>query len=225
MAVQFVQPRRFGPAEHHRMSEAGVIPRRGTELRDGVVFRDGAPFCFTVEEYNRLGEVGILGEDDRVELIDGEIIEMSPTGSPHSSCVVRLNRLLSRGARDFMVRVQDPLVLGRKYEPVPDLALVWERADYYRASHPTAADTRLVVEVADTSILYDRNVKTGYYAEAGIPEFWLVDLNRGTVIVHLAPAGGGYTDVREYAAGESWFCDVLDAGTLAVDDVLGPAGS
>src|SRR5438552_12280642 len=132
---------------------------------------------FTVEEYHRMAEAGILSEDDRVELIEGEIVQMSPIGPRHSACVDRLNALFtSRLRRRAIVRVQNPIVLSRWTEPQPDLTLLRPRADFYAERHPGPADVLLAVEVAETSGVYDRGTKLALYARARIPEVWLVDV-------------------------------------------------
>ncbi|CAN5304449.1 Uma2 family endonuclease [soil metagenome] len=151
---------------------------------------------FTVEEYRKMGEAGIFSEDDRVELIDGEVVEMAPIGWRHALCVTRLTTLLSRFAseqalagRRYEVSVQNPVVLSRHREPQPDLALV---DGLPPARLPGPAEVALVVEVADTSLAYDRERKLPLYAEAGIPEAWLVDLNANTIEVYSEPGSAGY---------------------------------
>src|ERR671938_544657 len=146
-------------------------------MKRGSMSVQVAKRCFSVDEYYRMGEAGILTEDDRVELIEGEIIEMSPIGSRHAACVNRLNTLLGRHLRQTaIVSVQNPIRLDAYSEPEPDVALLRPRADYYESGHPTPADALLIVEVADTSADYDRIIKLPLYAKAGIPEAWLVDL-------------------------------------------------
>lgn len=148
---------------------------------------------FNVEEYHRLAEVGILGEDDRVELIEGALLEMSPIGSRHAGIVTKLHRLLERRVGDAaIVWEQNPIILGDGSEPQPDLVLLQPRADFYTGAHPRAADVLLVVEVADTSLTYDREVKLPLYARHGIPEAWLVDLRADRVELHQLPAAEGY---------------------------------
>ncbi len=123
---------------------------------------------FTVDTYQRLGELGILGEDDRVELIDGQVVEMSPIGDRHASCVRRLNGLFARQLLDVaVIDVQNPVVLGRRDAPQPDVTLLVPRADAY-PHHPRAQDILLVIEVADTTVAYDRDVKLPLYARVGI---------------------------------------------------------
>jgi len=153
---------------------------------------------FTIEEYWRMGEAGILDEDERVELIEGEIVTMTPIGPPHASVVARLTRLFSElvGRRAF-VWVQGPLVLrGQRSQLQPDLSLVQLRADFYRSGHPEPADVFLVVEVMDSSVERDQRVKIPIYARAGIPEVWLVNLNTDSIETHRRPAPAGYRERR-----------------------------
>jgi Uma2 family endonuclease len=148
---------------------------------------------FTVHEYHRMAEVGILAEDDRVELIDGEIVEMSPIGSRHVSKVARLNhRFVQRFGDVAVVIVQSPVRLSEHNEPETDLALLKPRADYYDAALPTPEDVFLLVEVADTSLEYDRRKKLPLYARHGIPEVWLVDVTTDTILVSRDPTPSGY---------------------------------
>jgi Uma2 family endonuclease len=222
MAVQFVQPHRFTADEYRRMARIGLVPGQGTELVDGVVVSGTRPLRFSSEDYLRLADEGILQHDDRVELIDGEIIDMSPIGPRHSSCVARLLKLLTSRAPGLEVRIQDVLHLRDGFDPHPDAAVYESRADGYQDRHPTAEDALLVVEVAESSLLYDRTAKTEHYAEAGIPEYWLVDLKRDVIIVSRSPLGAQFTTVSELRRGERWDSPAL-GGTVAVDDVLGPS--
>ncbi|CAL1241999.1 Uma2 family endonuclease [Candidatus Methylocalor cossyra] len=154
---------------------------------------------FTVEDYHRLGEAGVLSEDDRVELIEGEIIDMAPIGSDHAGLVTRLNRVLVRAVGDrALVSVQNPIRLTDQSEPQPDFALLKPRADDYRTNLPTPSEVLWVIEVADTSLAYDRSVKVPLYARHGIPEVWLIDLAGQAVEVFLDPAAEGYREVRRY---------------------------
>jgi Uma2 family endonuclease len=150
---------------------------------------------FTVESYQRLAELGVLAEDARVELIAGEVVEMTPIGDRHASCVRRLHDLLARQALDLaIIDVQNPVVLGSHDAPQPDLAVLKRRADGY-PHHPRAADILLVIEVADTTLAYDRDVKIPLYARASLPEAWLVDVVARTIAVYREPHAGGYRDV------------------------------
>jgi Uma2 family endonuclease len=220
MAVQFAQPYRFSEQQLARMTEAGIIPGSGTDLVDGVPYRAGVPIRFSTDDYFRLGEFGVFREGDRVELIDGEIIEMSPEGSRHSSCIRRLIRYLAPRVGTAIVGAQDSLSLPDGSWPRPDVVVLQPRDDEYVDDHPTSRDALVVVEVSDSSLRSDRHVKAGRYAQAGIPEYWLVDLTRDKVSIHQSPVAGQYTDVRLYGSGESWASPGLGGLEVTVDDVL-----
>jgi Uma2 family endonuclease len=148
---------------------------------------------FTVDDYYRMGEVGILAADARVELIDGEVIEMPPIGAAHASVVTDLqNRLIAAAGQRVIVRVQNPIHLGRHDEPQPDIALVTPPASKYRTRHPVAADVLLLIEVAETSLRVDRDLKLGLYARCAIPEVWLVDIKAGRITCYRDPSDTGY---------------------------------
>jgi Uma2 family endonuclease len=152
---------------------------------------------FTRKEYYRMVEVGILREDDRVELIRGEIVEMSPPGRHHRAFVNNLNRLLSRRLPEHtVVSVQNPLPLSEDTEPQPDLAVLRTRDVSFKDREAWAEDALLVIEVADSSLAYDRSTKRRLYAEAGIPEYWVVDCTAETIEVHRGPSPDGYREVR-----------------------------
>lgn len=147
----------------------------------------------SVEDYHRMAEAGILGENARVELIKGEIIDMTPIGSRHAAAVKRLIQILSRAVGDTaIVSAQDPIILDAHSEPQPDLALLRPREDFYAAAHPRPDDILLVIEVADSSLPYDRDIKLPLYARAGIPEAWLVDIEAGSLTRFIDPATDGY---------------------------------
>ena len=151
---------------------------------------------FTVEEFHRMAEAGILGEDDRVELIQGELIEMTPIGSAHARTVAWIAQHLALAAGDgAVVWTQNPIRLDAHCEPQPDVALLRARADGYWSALPGPGDVLLVVEVADSSLAYDRDVKAPLYAAHGVPELWLVDLQARHVIRHRRPSAGGYTRI------------------------------
>ena len=160
-------------------------------------------YRFTVEEYHRMGEAGIFHEDGRVELIDGEVMRMSPIGWRHIYCVRRLNRVLSEwtlrnsdGEVPVFVSVQDPFALNERGEPQPDLAILREPPI---GRLPGPNEVLLLVEVADTSLVYDRETKLPRYAEAGLPEVWLVDLNADRFEVHSEPGPDGYRKTVRFA--------------------------
>lgn len=229
MAVQFVQPHRFSVEQYRRMAEIGVVPANGTELIDGVVVAGTRPFHFSSDDYFRLGREGILEEDDRVELIDGEIIAMSPIGGRHSRCVARLIKLLApRVGPDSELRIQDVLQLRKDRNPHPDAAVYRVRADLEEDDDApaSAADALLVVEVSDSSLLYDRTVKMEWYAEAAIPEYWVVDLRRNLVIVSRNPVAGQFMDMHEHGVGDRWRSPALGGAMIAANEILRkPRGS
>lgn len=154
---------------------------------------------FTVEEYHRMSEASILHEDDRVELLDGQIYLMSPIGSQHAACVRRLDRLFQTQAEpDALVSVQNPIQLDQVSEPEPDLALLAPREDNYAARHPRPAEVLLVVEVAETSESFDQSTKLSLYARAGIREYWVVNLSDKQVHVYRNPEGEQYNTHETY---------------------------
>lgn len=174
---------------------------------------------FTVHEYHRMAEAGILHEDDRVELIEGEIVEMAAIGSRHFTCVNGLNRSLVRGVGDeAIVSVQNPVRLGEHDEPEPDLAVI--RARDYRDSLPGPEDVLFLIEVSDTTLDYDREVKLPLYARAGIPEVWIVDLKSEVIQRHTEPSGDGYGLARRARRGETLHSEALPELALAVDAVI-----
>ncbi len=147
----------------------------------------------SVADYYRMGEAGVFAPDARVELIEGEVIDMAPIGSKHGSVVKRLVALMTStlGSR-VIVAVQDPLHLGDLSEPEPDLMLLKPRDDFYAEAHPGAAEVLLLIEVADTSARYDREIKLPLYARHAVPEVWIVDLEARLVRFYSAPAGDAY---------------------------------
>jgi hypothetical protein len=151
---------------------------------------------FTREEYHRMVEVGILGQRDRIELIRGEIVEMSPIGRRHKAFVANLNRLLVvRLAGRAIVWVQSSIALAEDTEPEPDLVVLRPGALSYKERDAWAEDVLLLIEVADSSLAYDRSTKLRLYAEAGIPEYWIVDCASEAIDVHRGPGPDGYRDV------------------------------
>jgi Uma2 family endonuclease len=175
---------------------------------------------FTVESYQRLAELGVLGENDRVELIDGQVVEMTPIDDRHASCVRRLYDWFAHHALALaIIDVQNPVVLGANDAPQPDLAVLKRRPDGY-PRHPRAADLLLVIEVADTTLAYDRDVKIPLYAGAGIPEAWLVDLVADAITVYREPQPDGYRDVASVTRGETLRPLLLPGAALTGADIL-----
>ncbi|MGH2453030.1 MAG: Uma2 family endonuclease [bacterium] len=177
---------------------------------------------FTVEEYERMGQAGILSEDDRVELIEGEIIEMAPIGPPHSAVATRLNAVFvgAVGTR-ALVRVAEPLRLGAYSMPQPDLLLAKPREDYYASGHPQAEDIILVVEIAETTLAYDRGIKVPLYARTGVPEVWLVALPEEMVQVFRQPSTEGYRSVTRLKHGDIVHVQALPEVALTAEQILG----
>lgn len=176
---------------------------------------------FTVDEYYRLTRAGILSESDRLELIEGEIIEMVPIGSRHAACVNSLNRLFFDQLEDqAVVSVQNPVRLDEYSEPQPDLALLEPHPNMYADEHPGPGEVLLVVEVAQTSQEYDRERKIPLYARAGIPEVWLVDLEERMVTSYREPEEETYQEIREQGAGEKITSGSVEGLEIDIEEIL-----
>jgi Uma2 family endonuclease len=176
---------------------------------------------FTVAEYHRMGEAGVFHEDDRVELIDGQVVEMTPIGPGHGSCVNRLTELFAPLVGRATLSVQNPLGLGEHQEPQPDFAVLRYRPDGYRAQHPQSADVLLVIEVGDRSANSDRNTKIPLYALAGIPEAWLVNLPGDGIETYRRPVGGRYADVETVRRGGTLAPLAFPSLQSSADRILG----
>ena len=179
-------------------------------------------YRWTIDLYHQMIETGILGEDERVELIKGELTTMSPIGSEHSGVVDQLAEILiEQLMRRAVVKVQGPLQLEDHSEPQPDLILLAPRRDFYKRSLPRPADVLLVIEVADSSLAYDRAVKMALYAGAGMPEAWIINLIDRWIEVYRDPSPAGYTTLLKILPGKSIapqsFADVV----VVVDELLG----
>ena len=179
------------------------------------------PRRFNVTEYYQMAQAGVLKPDDRVELIEGEVIKVIPIGSKHAACVKRLNGLLQREFGPKAVSVQNPVRLDDYSEPEPDVAVVKERDDYYELQHPMASDTLLIIEVADTTVLTDRNIKVPLYARAGVPEVWLVNLPAQSIEVFGNLYEGTYQTTSEFKRGEIVESTSFEDFSPQVNDVLG----
>jgi Uma2 family endonuclease len=175
----------------------------------------------TVDEYHRMADAGILTENDRVELIDGEIVEKVTIGPRHLACVDRATQAFVTGAAwRAIVRVQGSFRLSFLSEPEPDVTLLRARPDYYVKALPTPADVLLVVEIADSWLAFDRDRKRPLYAEAGVAEFWLVDLNTNIVLRHRDPEGRAYRTVERHTRGETIAPVLLPECRIPVDVLL-----
>ncbi len=173
-------------------------------------------YRLSAESYQKLGEVGVLAPDAQVELIDGEIIDMAPIGSRHWSVVNRLHRLIERVVGDAaIVSSQSSFRLDDYSEPQPDIALFRPRADFYATALPTPADTLLVIEVADSSARYDRQIKLPLYARRGVPEFWIVDLDANLLRLYHEPRGDDY--LRSSATPAPGFVSIASLPGITVD--------
>ena len=158
---------------------------------------------FTVKEYHLMNEAGVFGEDDRVELIEGEIIQMAAIGTRHATCVRRLIRQFRQLPEESAILdVQNPIQLTERTEPQPDVVLLEPRADYYATAHPIPSEVLLLVEVSDSTIDFDRNVKVANYARSGIQEVWLWDLEANCLEVYRDPTENGYTSIQRFERGE-----------------------
>lgn len=176
---------------------------------------------FTVKQYHQMIEAGILTENDRVELLRGEIVEMAAIGRRHAACVRRLIRLFSQRLSDrVLVDAQDPVELGNTSEPQPDIALLQLRDDFYEARHPQVEDVLLLVEVADTTIEFDREVKIPLYAESGISEVWLVDINEQCLEVYRQPLSDSYQIIQKYYRGQSLTIQAFPELSFTVEEVF-----
>ena len=177
---------------------------------------------FTVEQFHKMAESGILNEDDRVELIRGEIIEMAAIGTKHAACVNRLDNVLHRKLGDrVIVSVQNPVGLDDSSEPQPDVVLLKPREDFYASAHPQPKDVFLIIEVADSTIKFDREVKIPLYAEEAVLEVWLVDVNEECVEVYREPVNGVYQKVDKFVRDESLIIQAFDDVNIGVDEILG----
>lgn len=177
---------------------------------------------FDAEEYHKMLEVGLLSEDDRVELIRGEILDMTPIGARHLACVTRLNHILVEQARGrYFVSVQNPVGAVDDSEPQPDFSLLRRLPEPEADGPPSREDTLVVIEVSDTTLTYDRTVKLPLYAETGIPEAWIVDLQNKKIEVYTEPSPEGYRVMRVFAAGEEARSATVEGLSVAVEEVLG----
>jgi Uma2 family endonuclease len=177
---------------------------------------------FNVDEYEALGTIGFFGDDRRLELIDGEILEMTPIGHVHANCVRRLNALFtSRLADRAVIDVQGPVRLGSLSEPQPDLILLEPPLSRYDHRHAMAADVLLIVEVSDTTLRFDRRVKAPLYARQGLGELWIVDINAGMVEVHRQPSPEGYRMVERLGRDDMITPLALPDFRVGVDEIFG----
>ena len=181
-----------------------IAPRPDVPTMPRAASADGRRL-FTREEYQAMGRAGILAEDERVELLGGEVIVMAAIDSRHAACVLRLNNTFTAARLEerALVQVQNPVAVDPYSEPQPDLMLLAHRDDYYDFDHPRPAEVLLLVEVAASSLDYDRHTKVPFYAVSGIREVWIVDLEADRTEVYSDPEDGNYRNVRRYVPGET----------------------
>lgn len=176
---------------------------------------------FTVDEYHRMVDAGILREGERVELIDGEVLTMSPIGARHMAALDRANRLfVMRLGETAIVRVGGSVRLGHFNEPQPDLVVLRPKEDFYVSGAAGISDIYVILEVSDSSLRFDLAVKAGLYAEWGIAEYWVVDVEKDVLIAHTEPAGNSFRTVRSYHRGEVITPVLLPACSLEVVSLL-----
>ena len=176
---------------------------------------------FTVTDFQQMIETGILQEGDRCELLNGEIITMATIGRKHASKVDRLTNLFHRIIKQaILIRVQNPIELGPFSQPEPDLALLRWQDDYYESGHPKAEDVYLIIEVADTTLETDRTIKLPLYAQTGIVEVWIVNLQDNQIEVYRQPIDSTYSITQIFTKGDTLTIATLPEVTIAVSDIL-----
>ena len=177
---------------------------------------------FTVKEYHLMSEAGVFGEDDRVELIEGEIIQMAAIGTRHASCVKRLLRQFNIiPDEQAIISVQDPIQLTGRTEPQPDIVLLQPRDDYYATAHPIPSQVLLLIEVSDSTVDYDRDIKVPIYARSLIQEVWLVDLVKNCLEVYRHPGPNGYSLMIKLWRGQQVATLAFPDLEVSVDFILG----
>lgn len=178
---------------------------------------------FTITDIDQMVASGILAEDEHVELIEGQLIKMSPPGILHAACVDRLNKLFARQvADDIIISVQNPMTINEILQPEPDVMLLSPRSDFYTKGRPTAPDVLLLVEVADSSLAYDQEIKLPFYARAGVREVWLVNLPEQSIDCYSHPTAQGYRLCERFFAGDTIQPDVMPNITANVAFILNP---
>jgi Uma2 family endonuclease len=177
---------------------------------------------FTVKEFHRMVETGILEEGSPYELLNGEIIHMATIGSKHAAKVNRISAHLNKILEQVhIVAVQNPIELGAFSQPEPDIAILRWQDDFYESGHPTAQDIYLLIEVSDTTLDYDRTTKLPIYAEAGIAEYWIVNLPDNQIEVYRNPSGNAYQSIQTFTKDQNLTIELLPEITIAVNDILG----
>jgi Uma2 family endonuclease len=177
---------------------------------------------WSIEEYERMIELGILNKNHHVELIRGEIVEMAPIGLRHVACVSRLQEIFyNLLGMSVTIFGQSPVRLPNDSEPEPDVSILRRREDHYEMLRPTPQDILLLIEVSDSTLMTDRRNKIPLYAEAGVSEVWLVNLDEGAIEVYSKPTRGVYSKTRRAMRGEELLLPDALQGSINVDKVLG----
>ena len=180
------------------------------------------PKRFNVEEFRKMTEVGILPEESGWEVIDGYLIDKMSIGSKHASTVKRLNRIFTNlVGNEAIISIQDPIRVDEYNEPEPDVALLKSRKDFYAESHPTPQDVLLLIEVSDSTVEFDREIKKTLYAKAEVAEFWLVNLKENTVECYSSPKNGNYRLAKILEKGKTIKSETIEKLTLQVEEILG----
>lgn len=207
---------KFSESQHHALVDAGMLISASGEKSTGLASRK-----FTVDEYMQMVEIGVLGKEDRVELVDGVVVEMAPVGRPHELRVNRLVRLFIHAVPENVeVSVQGTIRLNDLYGPEPDIALLTPQASLDEENIPRPEGIILVAEVAGSSLQRDRREKARRYAESGIPELWIFILADDVIEVSRQPTPEGYADVQVYRRGDTLTVQELPGVQLAVDEML-----
>ena len=176
---------------------------------------------FSVDDYYQMINLGMLKNVERAEIIDGELIETMPVGNAHASCVKKLSEILRDTlGKSVTYSVQDPIWLDEYNEPIPDVALLIRRDDFYRFQKPTAEDVLILIEVSDSTLEYDRNRKIPLYAQAGITEVWIVNLQNSLIEVHYEPRDYSFAVVKVYRRGETLKSERLTNLELETAEIL-----
>jgi Uma2 family endonuclease len=177
---------------------------------------------FTVKEYHLMADAGVFANGERVELIRGEIIKMASIGRRHAACVNRCNDVFTyKLSGKILVSIQNPLALDNTSQPEPDVMLLKRKADFYESGHPQPTDVLLLIEVAYSTIDSDRQSKIPVYAEDGITEVWLVDINSECIEVYRYPTEQGYQDIQKFYRGQNLSILAFPDINVPVDEILG----
>jgi Uma2 family endonuclease len=221
-----VRPYRFNVDQYHRMFESGILHYK-VELLDGIVWdacegHEPAPMRFTVDQYERMAEAGIFDPEARTELIEGEVYLLPPAGDWHNAGVDSLASELRPPRRgDWILRSQGSLRVLAGSDPEPDITLLRPRADFYREGGARPADVLLIVEVSDTTIRHDRERKLAMYAEAGIPEVWIVTHEPRAIEVYREPAGSAYAVRQVFGRDDVVSTPAAPGVEIRVSDITG----